>query len=713
VFSRISDTDTVIGGRFRVPAGQPVSVVVPALHRDPVWGPNVEAFDPDRFTPERASARPPHAYKPFGTGERACIGNRFALHEATLVLGLLLHRYTLDDYTNYQLKIVQALTIKPEGFTLRLRRRTPQDRAVATPAVPAAGAPATTMRAPGTPLLVLHGSNLGSTRRWADTLGARAEDAGFTVTRGALDDAADGLPIGQPVLLVAASYNGRPTDDAEKFVARLESAADAEFTGVRYGVLGVGDRNWSVTYQRIPTLIDDRLTAGGAQRLVERGEADNSIGLAAGAEPWIDGTLAALLDEFGEETTEVAPSATGYQVRELDAPDVDTALHAGTLTLTVEENRPLTDEGRPGRTKRLVRLTLPEGQRYRTGDQLVVRVANPDALVDRALAAFDLDGDRWVSVEHGRRDRADAIPAGVPITVRRLLRETVELLDPASAAATRRLAELNPCPPEAATLATLADQADRPTLVELVERNPALRGRLDLATLLDLLEPLRTRTYSISSSPAVSPSAIDLLVAVLEYDTPDGAQRRGIGSGHLAALRPGDRVRATLQPCREVFRVDPHATEPTVLVAAGSGLAPFRGAVADRMHARAHGAEPAPLTLYFGCDDPELDYLHRAELEAAAAAGAVTLHAAFSDSPDGGVRFAQHAMARDADTVWSALQAGGRVLVCGDARRLAPGVRDVLTDLFQDRTGGSAEQAQTWLADLGRDGRYVEDVYAA
>lgn len=146
--------------------------------------------------------------------------------------------------------------------------------------------------------------------------------------------------------------------------ARYRSVSDAgsgEYAGVRYGVLGVGDRNWSVAYQRVPTLIDDRLVA--------RGEADNSIGLAAGAEPWIEGALATLRDESGEETAERAPAPTGYRVRELDAPDIDAALHSGTLALTVEENRPLTDEGRPGRTKRLVRLALPAGQRYRAGDQ--------------------------------------------------------------------------------------------------------------------------------------------------------------------------------------------------------------------------------------------------------------------------------------------------------------------------------------------------------
>ncbi|QYN32297.1 hypothetical protein K1T35_27245 [Pseudonocardia sp. DSM 110487] len=134
--------------------------------------------------------------------------------------------------------------------------------------------------------------------------------------------------------------------------------------------------------------------------------------------------------------------------------------------------------------------------------------------------------------------------------------------------------------------------------------------------------------------------------------------------------------------------------------------------VADRMQAQADGADLAPLTLYFGCDDPDLDFLHRAELEAAAAAGVVTLRPAFSERPVGGVRFAQHAMARDADAVWSALEAGGRVLVCGDARRLAPAVREVLMQLCRDRTGSSEVLAEEWLAALSHSGRYVEDVYA-
>src|SRR5918992_3028944 len=305
--------DTVIGGKYQARKGESLTVLIPALHRDPAWGDNVELFDPDRFSPDREQERPVHLFKPFGNGERACIGRQFALHEATLVLALLVHRYRLIDHADYQLKIKSSLTIKPDGFTLRLARRTSAERrlpAATANRAPAAEARSATRRAAGTALTVLHGSNLGTGAGIARDLATDGDEHGFTTTVAPLDDAVGKLTPGDgPVVIVAASYNGRPTDDAAEFVSWTESLEAGSLEGVHYAVLGVADRNWAATYQRIPTLIDERLTAAGATSLLERGAADAAGDFAGTVDRWTGDLWNALLERYGTPTdAEAAPA---------------------------------------------------------------------------------------------------------------------------------------------------------------------------------------------------------------------------------------------------------------------------------------------------------------------------------------------------------------------------------------------------------------------
>ncbi|MGV2911738.1 cytochrome P450, partial [Bacillus safensis] len=85
---------------------------------------DAEEFKPERFThPEKI---PQHAYKPFGNGQRACIGMQFALHEATMVLAMVLHNLELIDHTSYELDLKESLTIKPNDFKIKVRPRNQQ-----------------------------------------------------------------------------------------------------------------------------------------------------------------------------------------------------------------------------------------------------------------------------------------------------------------------------------------------------------------------------------------------------------------------------------------------------------------------------------------------------------------------------------------------------------------------------------------------------------
>ena len=121
--------DERIGGKYKLKKGTFVTILVMALHRDPsVWGPNPDAFDPENFSREAEAARPVNAWKPFGNGQRACIGRGFAMHEAALALGMILQRFKLIDHQRYQMHLKETLTIKPDGFKIKVRPRADRER---------------------------------------------------------------------------------------------------------------------------------------------------------------------------------------------------------------------------------------------------------------------------------------------------------------------------------------------------------------------------------------------------------------------------------------------------------------------------------------------------------------------------------------------------------------------------------------------------------
>ncbi|QEV21572.1 bifunctional cytochrome P450/NADPH--P450 reductase [Streptomyces alboniger] len=743
-FQRRARFDTTIGGHYPLGAGESVVVLTPMLHRDPVWGDNVEEFDPERFAPEAEAARSPHAYKPFGTGERACIGRQFALHEATMLLGMLVHRYRFIDHAGYDLSVKETLTLKPDGFTMTLAARTPEDRERSRSALreltsltgsagPVNGAGAAADRGrdglparvlPGTALALLHGSNFGTCRAYAEQLGEQAAELGFDVRVSPLDEAVGTLAADTPVAIVAASYNGQPTDDAHQFVDWLTQAGPDAARAVPYTVLGVGDRNWAATYQRVPTLIDEGLAASGASRLMERVEADASGDLAGSVRRFASALRDTLLERYGDPRSvgagDTAPPPRAYDVVEVTGGPLDAlAARHGTVAMTVAESADLVDPAHPlARPKRFLRVALPDGVTYRTADHLSVLPVNAPESVERAAAVLGVDLEAVLNIRAHKPGRA-TLPLDRPVIARELLSRYVELHDAPTAEQVALLAGHNPCPPERITLEQLAaDQqalAERPgCLLDLVEDHPALRGQLPWPALLELLPPVRPRHYSISSSPAASPRHADLMVSLLS--APDRSGRgtfRGTGSSYLHRVRPGDTLHARVQPCRDSFRLPCDGRAPVIMVGAGTGLAPFRGAIADRLERLRGGGELAPALCYFGCDHPDVDYLHRAELEDAERAGAVSMRPTYSKAPEGDLRFVQHRIAAEAEEVWRLLEAGAAVHVCGDGSRMAPGVREAFQSVRTKFAGGDAAEAEAWWRDLVTEGRYVEDVYAS
>jgi cytochrome P450/NADPH-cytochrome P450 reductase len=200
--------------------------------------------------------------QPFGTGVRACIGRAFAWQEALMVMAMLLQNFNfqLDD-PSYTLRIKQTLTIKPLGLKMRatlchgmnatdLERflhGSPTSNSGHTPSIPTrpkmqnqkpvSGASTTSKR---NPMTVLYGSNTGTCRTFAERLALNANAHGFEAVTSDMDVCTGQLPKSQPVIIITASYEGQPPDNAARFVGWLQNLDSKPLENVQYAVFGCG-----------------------------------------------------------------------------------------------------------------------------------------------------------------------------------------------------------------------------------------------------------------------------------------------------------------------------------------------------------------------------------------------------------------------------------------------------------------------------------------
>ncbi len=715
-----------IGGKYKLRKRTFVTVLTAMLHRDKsVWGPQAEVFNPDNFAPEREAKMPRHAYKPFGNGQRACIGRQFAMTEATLVLGMILQRFRLIDHTRYQLKIKESLTIKPEGLVMRVRMRPDVVRgsgtsvAVARP-VPRK-APKKAAASHGGKLAVLFGSNMGTAEEQARLIAEDAEAAGFTTTLASLDDLAGKLPTEGAVAIVCASYNGAPPDNAGEFIAALQAMPSGALKGVRYTVFGCGNRDWASTYQAVPRRIDDLMAAKGAERVHARGEGDAKEDLDGHFQAWYGPLLPTIAEKLGVEldVDSAAAHEPLYQVQPVDKPPANPLVGAhGALPMQVLANRELQNPDKSGRSTRHIEVLLPDGVSYRAGDHLGIVPQNAAALVGRVIRRFGFAPGAHVVLTAAEGRRA-ALPLGEAISVHRLLSDYLELQLPATRKHIQAMAHHTRCPFTRPKLEALLEEdhfrsdilAKRRSVLDLLEEFPACE--LPFAAFLEMMPLMTPRSYSISSSPVADGARCSMTVAVVEGPARGGAGvYHGVCSNYLARQAAGATVQAFVKETKVGFRLPVDPAAPIIMIGPGTGLAPFRGFLRERAALKAQGRTLGPALLFFGCRHPDQDYIYADELKEQADAGVVDLEVAFSRH-DGRKTYVQDLLKAKADKVADLIDQGAVIFVCGDGGRMEPDVRRALIALHRDRTGDDEAAGEAWMAKLAADNRYVLDVWAS
>jgi sulfite reductase alpha subunit-like flavoprotein len=607
---------------------------------------------------------------------------------------------------------------------------------------------------------VLFGSQTGTAQAIAHGFREAAAARGFDVSAfKALDDAWP-LDTQRPAVIVVSNFGvGEPPDNAKRFFKQIASSAAApDLSALRFAVFGLGNSSYGGMFQRTGKLLDERLAQLGGKRLTARGEGDsaNMHDPEDDFEAWQAGLLDAL-DASQPTPAPVAGSSTPAVAREVfrvvpvgqlarraavvndgsavlfDLPVAqslhvavqDAALASPTdpLSARVVDHRELHHLASP---RSCVHVAFDVSTRtrfaYETGDYIGVVPENSTEDVE-----FALSGLRHASGVASQFN-ANALAAGAlvvaapeaaafaaqharfPVTLDTVLRRFVDLTRPAPRRLLRLLSAHADSEQERNSLESLAELTRQEGDVHAISSafvlarvTRSLIGRVSISQLLTHMNPLAARFYSISSAASQHPSEAWIACSrQSHWDASKSTTFVGCSSRSLARLRPGDT--ASVFPVPSNFRLLRLARDdqPIVMIANGSGLAPFRAFCEERRARRASGAN----VLLYGCIDRD-HFLYADEFDAWSIEGTVEVHSVFSHADlTRPPAFVQHRLVAGdpvGERVWDLVHRNDAVVfLCG-----TPLMADGVVAALNAMAGNSGD----YVAMLRTSGRFHREVF--
>ncbi|MFM1852075.1 MAG: hypothetical protein RIS54_1759 [Verrucomicrobiota bacterium] len=368
----------------------------------------------------------------------------------------------------------------------------------------------------------------------------------------------------------------------------------------------------------------------------------------------------------------------------------------------VVENRLLNRAGSAKETRHFVVDLGESGLVYKAGDSLGVYASNRSSEVDEIIALLGATGDELVT----------PLRAPAPLPLREALSTGLDLDGP-----TKKMVEITASkvadPAQKAQLEALLAPEAKEQLEEFLYNRSFVDFLAEYPTakftpqeLAGMMRRLMPRLYSIASSPRLHPNQIHLTIAVVRYHT-NGRDRVGVCSSFLS-----DRVETGQTPV-PVFVSHSHFGPPEdpsvdcIMVGPGTGIAPFRAFVQDRVALGASGRN----WVFFGDQKKASDYLYEEEWTDYVAKGQVhRLDLAWSRDQAAKV-YVQDRMRENAAELWAWLEKGAHFYVCGDAKRMAKDVDAALHEIIATHGGMDAEAAAAYVKQLKKDKRYQRDVY--
>ena len=352
----------------------------------------------------------------------------------------------------------------------------------------------------------------------------------------------------------------------------------------------------------------------------------------------------------------------------------------------------------PGSTKCTMKLTLDtsgSGIHYKCGDSIAVLPQNDHRLVLEIIEKLNANKDEKVFFKRANKE----------LTFIDFLTNYANISRVSSKLFKRVIKEDSPLFPLLAPekKGELKAYLENHELWDFFLENPPLD--LTPQELTDMLTPILPRFYSIASAHDHSNQKIDLLIVYFEYNTNEH-QRRGVGSHYLCELAPlhTPEIPMYLFPS-SAFELPSNDTD-IIMVGPGTGIAPFRAFIQERIAKNASGKN----WLFFGERNCQTDFFYKDELEKYEKEGHLKLSLAFSRDQKEKV-YVQDKMKENASELYKWLENGAVFYVCGDAQKMAKDVDQMLIHIVETEGNKSPEEAKEFVKQLKSEKRYMRDVY--
>jgi len=349
---------------------------------------------------------------------------------------------------------------------------------------------------------------------------------------------------------------------------------------------------------------------------------------------------------------------------------------------------------KPGSSKETWHIELDladSGITYSVGDSLGIFPHNPPALVDAVIDAIGAPPDFPIAGRPLRDVLTDSSSLGAAPDM------LFELISYITGGERRQKAK------ELARGADPDGDAEALGVLAALEKFPGIRP--DPEAFVEALDPLQPRLYSIACSPKIEPRRVALTVDAVRYAV-DERRRLGVASTFFAdRVAPGAKIKAYVQKAQG-FNLPGNPSASIIMIGPGTGIAPFRAFLHERMATKAPGRN----WLFFGHQRRAYDFFYEDEFTGMEATGFLA-KLSLAWSRDGMRKFYVQDRLREAGReLWTWIADGAHIYVCG-AITMSKDVERALLDVIVEQGARSAAQAAEFLGEIKKSGRYQTDVY--